>query len=235
MYRKRINTKRGSGRRRFRRRRQAPRSIGSTALARPFPDRYRFNLRYVQYNQLDPGVTSFAYNTFMVNSLYDPDVSGTGHQPMGFDQLTPLYNRYIVTGAKITTSFENSATTVNAGVTVGITVHEGQTFYASTAQDVETLIEQGKTTYRMLSQAQGNIGTVTLSRNISFRKEFAVQDLIGNIEQYGALVTASPANGLFASVWAQASNYGQDPPYAACITKIEFTGYFLEPKLLGGS
>lgn len=35
------------------------------------------------------------------NSLYDPDVTFTGAQPYGFDQLAGLYGDYVVYGAKI--------------------------------------------------------------------------------------------------------------------------------------
>ncbi len=33
---------------------------------------------------------------FRLNSLYDPDLTGTGHQPYGFDQFAALYSRYKV-------------------------------------------------------------------------------------------------------------------------------------------
>lgn len=221
-------------RRTYRRRRKSRMLTNVPPKGQPFPDRFRFNLRYVQYHQLDPASTAFASQTFFVNSLYDPDYTGTGHQPMGYDQLTPLYNRYVVTGAKITTTFETSSASMNTGTTVGITVHEGGTFYSSTSQDVETLIEQGKTTYKMLGVATGGHAVATLSRKISMRKEFAVKDIIsGNF--YSALVNANPVNGMFATIWASASNFGADAPATGTITKIEFTGYFLEPKLLGGS
>jgi len=38
---------------------------------------------------------------FRLNSIYDPDLSGGGHQPMGFDQLAALYNRYQVKSVKV--------------------------------------------------------------------------------------------------------------------------------------
>jgi len=33
---------------------------------------------------------------FMANGLYDPNVTGTGHQPRGFDQLMAMYKHYEV-------------------------------------------------------------------------------------------------------------------------------------------
>lgn len=35
-------------------------------------------------------------NVFNLNSIFDPDRTGGGHQPYGFDQLVAMYNRYRV-------------------------------------------------------------------------------------------------------------------------------------------
>ena len=40
-----------------------------------------------------------------MNSLFDPDQTGTGHQPYYFDQFAALYNRYTVLGSKLTAEF----------------------------------------------------------------------------------------------------------------------------------
>jgi hypothetical protein len=37
--------------------------------------------------------------------MYDPDISGTGHQPMGFDQLMLLYEQGTVIHSRISVSF----------------------------------------------------------------------------------------------------------------------------------
>lgn len=111
------------------------------APARPFADKYRCNLRYCQTGSIDPSNTNFAFHTFCVNSLYDPDTTGGGHQPMGFDQLAAIYNRYLVTGAKLSCTFESRTATTNQTAIVGVTTHEGSLFYPSTLSDVTKLIE----------------------------------------------------------------------------------------------
>ena len=58
---------------------------------------------------LNPGLGgSLASKVFTCNGLYDPDVSGTGHQPRGFDQMMALYDHYVVTKCKMTVMYWNS-------------------------------------------------------------------------------------------------------------------------------
>jgi hypothetical protein len=46
------------------------------------------------YDSLAAGAASIY--TFRSNSIFDPDFTGTGHQPYGHDTLVALYNRYRV-------------------------------------------------------------------------------------------------------------------------------------------
>jgi len=63
-----------------------------------FPDRLKCKLKYADQYGFS-GATPAA-QVFRGNSLFDPDLTGTGHQPRYYDQLTAIYGQYCVTGVK---------------------------------------------------------------------------------------------------------------------------------------
>lgn len=81
-------------------------------IPRPLPGAYGMyglpatayaTLRYADtknYNPLSAGTAQG--NLYCINGLFDPDVTGTGHQPMGFDQYMSQYRHYMVYAARVT-------------------------------------------------------------------------------------------------------------------------------------
>lgn len=61
--------------------------------------RWRGKLRYAETLASPGTVFQYAYN---LNSIYDPNRTGTGHQPYGRDQLATLYGAYRVHSATVT-------------------------------------------------------------------------------------------------------------------------------------
>lgn len=57
--------------------------------------RQRVVLRYVEDGTLASAAATGLY-VFNMNSLFDPNRTGTGSQPAGFDEWAAFYNRYIV-------------------------------------------------------------------------------------------------------------------------------------------
>jgi len=74
-----------------------------------FPARITKRLRYADTFSLTS--TAGAVSTYVIraNDLFDPDFTGTGHQPMGFDQLMLWYNHFCVISSKITCTFTNTS------------------------------------------------------------------------------------------------------------------------------
>lgn len=73
-------------------------------------------LRYVDTITLNPASAAMASHVFRANSIFDPDLTGTGHQPLLHDTYALLYTRYRVMSSKIkVTPVPVSATVVIPG------------------------------------------------------------------------------------------------------------------------
>lgn len=64
------------------------------------PDRTIVKMTYAQFNQLTSGV-SFASQIYRGNSIFDPDLTGVGHQALAHDQWATLYEFYRVLSSSI--------------------------------------------------------------------------------------------------------------------------------------
>jgi len=74
-----------------------------------FPDRFITKLVYAAGGQVAAGV-AFSDKIWNINSVFDPDQSGVGHQPRYFDQMALIYNRYRVISATFDLSVRQRAT-----------------------------------------------------------------------------------------------------------------------------
>lgn len=81
----------------------------------PIPSRYICKQKYSQAFDISALQPTQVMN---LNSLYDPDRSGIGHQPFGFDQLASLYNRYRVISCSYVVNCYSSASPIRFGTLV---------------------------------------------------------------------------------------------------------------------
>lgn len=83
-----------------------PKTVRATA-ALAVPDRMLLKLPY--YESIKWSGNPVAYYDWNLNSIYDPNRTGTGHQPLGYDQWATFYNRYRVYGVTVRFSATNLA------------------------------------------------------------------------------------------------------------------------------
>lgn len=101
-----------------------------------FP-RLRTRLHYADTftvtTSVGPGIGNAIFN---LNGLFDPDSSGVGHQPMGFDQFSTLYNRYRVFNTHWTIRMSPSASNGAAfhGVVVPVNATSAFTSFVTAAE-----------------------------------------------------------------------------------------------------
>jgi len=100
---------------------------------------------------------------FTANGLYDPNITGVGHQPMGFDQMMLFYEHYTVGRSKITVNFK-STDAVNACM-VGILIAPDNVVGNVTT----TLLENGMYVKKNLSRlgTDGDSCSITVFADIS--------------------------------------------------------------------
>jgi len=79
----------------YRKRRGTPtiRNVGNSPLAQRFLTKMKYGERLSITTGVGDQPTDYIFN---MNSIFDPNRTGTGHQPFGHDTMAQLYNRYRV-------------------------------------------------------------------------------------------------------------------------------------------
>lgn len=195
-------------------------SVGKIPL---FPTRYRASLRYADTITLSSTSGAVASWVFAANGLYDPDVTGTGHQPAGFDQMMLSYEHYCVTKARISATFHNNTTSVFP--TVGVSVNAA----ATPVTLVNQIVEDGLVTTNRL-YSNGVFGAVaTLQRSIDIARFGGVDDILDD-NSYRGTVASNPSelSYFILQLWDTESTT------STCSVDliIEFEAVFTEPRKL---
>ena len=113
-----------------------------------FPRKKFVKLRYADTFDLNAHTGSYDVKSFRCNSLHDPDKSGVGHQPAGFDRWAAVYEAHCVIGSKISATFAtNDATNSNPSY-VGIKLSQNPLYdgvgpiFATDGRGISNLLEQ---------------------------------------------------------------------------------------------
>lgn len=111
------------------------RSVGSynTGFPKQMFMRHKFMQNFTLNNS---GGTLAAGGTFQIscNGMFDPDNSGaTTHQPMYYDQIQPLYRKYVVLASTCTATFYPVTSTTANTILVGGYIEDDATITPTTA------------------------------------------------------------------------------------------------------
>ena len=159
------------------------------------------------------------------NDIFDPDYTGTGHQPMGFDQWAVLYNHFVVLGSKVTCRFVLDADE-NDPAYVGVYISDDTT---TPYTDASECIESKKGQTKILARPD-KAGHVTAT--YSAKRFYNVTDVKDNVDRLGSTVTASPTEQALFHYWLQGVN---ETINGDVDVTIEYIVMFSEPKDLAQS
>lgn len=208
-------------------------SLNAAAMTNPllstaFPDQKVVKMRYCQSVKLDPGAGVIATQVFSANGLYDVDITGTGHQPMGFDQYAAFYNNYRVIGAKLQAQLTPTTGNNEAPTVVGIYLDDDATPDYAT---YTSYVESGRATYMLLDPNMRD--TDVLIGKFSAKQYFglATHDDI----DYSGSFSANPAKTANFVLFAQSADLATNAYPVTFLVTIDYIVKLMEPKGLTAS
>jgi len=198
---------------------------GTVGKPRPFPIRMVATLKYFETLTFTASLTSVNSINIACNSIYDPNLSGTGHQPYGHDTYAGIYNQYTVLNARIRVKPVLNTSTTTA-LTYGVGIED--TVVTTTVPD--TWAERPTYVHRKgvaLSSVEGKELTLNWNR----AKRFPHEDLYRTVS---APFGANPSELEVFNVVLQNST-GATLGTCYVMVEIDYTCEFYELKDLGSS
>lgn len=194
-----------------------------------FPKRKLVKLVYVDTKQFDVGINAAIGHVFRLNSCFDPDLTGTGHQPYAFDQWSTFYNRYTVIGAKITCTFwPNTADAAQSATMCGIEIDRNNSITTNS-----TLIQERPHTFFKTLGTSTASRPVVISRKLNIAKFFGEKNILSD-DDFTPTNTGNPfkvAHGIVYLINTQGGN----PAAVHVQIKIEQIVVFTDRRDLNGS
>lgn len=190
----------------------------------PLPTTLKTNMIYSDYQELNPALASSIGIALSCNGLYDPYVAAGGHQPRGFDEITPLYDHYVVTNAKITVWFANQASTNNQQSLVTISVKDSATIMTSAIDVMESRVNVS----RVLGIATGD-HTGVLELEVDPNKFLGRTNPMADPQLKGSS-SSNPVEQCFFHLNVTPMDAVEDIGATVMWYRIEYQATFIEPK-----
>jgi len=99
---------RGRGRNNNRTKRNITKTVGIGNIGRQNPLKFNFqapsvetNMRYNDTFSINVAADNTVNQQFRLNSIFDPNFTGVGHNPLGYTQMATMYNRYVVSKVSV--------------------------------------------------------------------------------------------------------------------------------------
>lgn len=167
------------------------------AVLSSFPANRRVRLHYSSTGSFACTAGAVGSYLFSLNSAYDPDYTGAGHQPLGFDQWAIFYRSYIVEKARVRVELLNySAFQAVAGVLLDNN--------ASIPSTGDLVMEQPTCESRMIfAQNPPYTKPTVFTKTVRMSDWFNVTSVHDEVSRFGAKTTADPTNICYLALWGR--------------------------------
>jgi hypothetical protein len=202
-------------------------SYGLTSTRTLFPARFRGPMTYSWYGYVhSPTAGIPSVQTFRLNSVYDPDLTGVGKTVSGYREASALYGRFRVLSAQVEVTFMSANdnpqtcyiwfTPLNAPYTVTL----------------ESILAQRFVWSRSVSASTGN-GCITHKAGAQMHAIYGVpKRQVMDEDDFSAVVNANPNNGIYMHIGSQGH---AKPPGVQVECRITYDVVWSLPKELTSS
>lgn len=197
-----------------------PWGVGMAQSTSGFPETLQSKVIYC--SNFDSGTltnTTPVYQVMRMNSTYDPDFSGGGHQPMYRDTYAAVYNSYRVVGSKITVDFSPSRWDYSGTFGPFIFGIAGNVSSSALSSNISTFQEYPECVWKT---SRGLDATTTMT--YTYSPEYRLSRPRGD-DSIGAQVGTNPAQEYFAHIMMCMISSAATPATTAEISvvcKIEY-------------
>lgn len=227
---RRRNYHRRRPRRNYRKKRSQFLRTKGSGLSPSFPigKTFKFKTRYCETAvNLNPGVGGTpSTQVYSMNGLYDPNITGVGHQPIGFDQVMPLYDHYTVIGSRAKVVASNFSAIAATKLILRLKDN------VTTSTNISEVLENGMSRWTTLPPSGTGGSTRTLSINCNPSRFFGQPVL--KEDKYQGNVGSNPADQVYLHV-INAPETSLDLDEVKFTIIIEYIAIFTEPKQLAQS
>jgi len=182
--------------------------------------------RYVELKTITSTTGNLSAYYFSANGMFDPNISGVGHQPLYFDQVTPLYNHYCVVSSTAKLTVVPNGGNV-APIACGLQITDST---SALSVDFQTNSEQTMDAHKDTCYYLGK--PVTLKRTWNAKDWFG-KDPLDNTELQGTS-SANPTEQSYFGLWLVAQDTASSVTCYVTM-EIEYTAVWKEIKDVASS
>lgn len=191
-------------------------------------------MTWCSHQDITTATTKYQFGSELLlrlNALFDPDNSGSTHQPYGMDQMAALYDKYIVHSARIVVVAQAPASTANTAI--AFSVQPSSSPYTLVGAILQDVSEKPQNEVAFLD----SVGTPSRSEFT-----FAMWQIQGTTKQQyrdeidlnAALVTANPSQTPFLRI-ATTNVQSTSAIALSTLVRIEFECEFFQRTILAAS
>ncbi len=209
------------------------------SFGNPYPIHADVEFTYVDRIAIDAGGSgAVGVYQFAANGMYDPDITGTGHQPLGFDQwlgtsiTTGFYNHYNVTSSHIkVTAFSQAAD--NTGQAI---VLLGLSDDTTVGIDFNTALENPTYKRVLLGSVGSGHDVVTIDKGFDAASMFGLtQESLYAKEDLMGTYSTNPSELTYYTIYVSSNSSSGNPANVWFLVEIKYRAHLTERKELQAS